>query len=123
MKTPNPFLAGLRARCPKCGEGVLFSGYLKIADQCPVCGLDFSGEDAGDGPAVFIIFIAGAILVPLALIVELAFTPPLLVHAVLWTPLTMLICLALLRPFKATLFALQYQNAAREARLDDDLQF
>mgnify|MGYP006275260071 CR=1 FL=1 len=119
MSEPNPFSAGLRARCPRCGEGALFDGYLKVADACDVCGLDFSSEDAGDGPAVFIIFVAGLIVVPLALFLELAATPPIWVHALIWGPVTIGVCLALLRPFKATLFALQYKHAAREARLDE----
>ena len=76
MAEPNPFLAGLRGRCPRCGEGRLFSGYLKIADSCEACGLDFRGEDAGDGPAVFIMFAVGFIVVPLALVAEVAFSPP-----------------------------------------------
>lgn len=118
LNAANPFIAGLRGRCPRCGQGALFSGFLQFAPACAACGLDYSGEDAGDGPAVFIIFIAGAILVPLALVVERVFTPPLWAHALIWTPLTLLICLGLLRPFRATLFALQHHNAAREARLD-----
>jgi uncharacterized protein (DUF983 family) len=115
----NPFLAGLLARCPACGKGSLFSGYLKFADHCEACGEDFSKADAGDGPAVFVILVAGAILVPLVLVVELSLTPPLWLHAVLWPPLSTALILALLRPFKATLFALQHHNDAQEARLDE----
>lgn len=119
MNTPHPVLAGLSGRCPRCGEGRLFSGFLKFADICESCGLDISAEDAGDGPAVFIILIAGFIVVPLALMVELAFTPPLWVHVVLWLPLALGLCLALLRPFRGVMFALQWHHSAREARLDD----
>lgn len=115
----NPFLAGLLARCPACGKGSLFSGYLKFADQCGACGEDFSKADAGDGPAVFVILAAGAIIVPLVLVVELSLTPPLWGHALLWAPLSTALILALLRPFKATLFALQHHNDAQEARLDE----
>ena len=117
-QTPNPFLAGLLARCPACGKGSLFSGYLKFADHCEVCGQDFSKADAGDGPAVFVMLAAGAILVPMVLVVELSLTPPLWVHALLWLPVTAALTLGLLRPFKATLFALQHVNEAEEARLD-----
>lgn len=120
MSEPNPFLAGLRARCPRCGEGRLFSGFLTIAGQCEACGLDYSTEDAGDGPAVFIIFLVGFIIVPLALAVELAAAPPVWVHLALWLPLATALCVVFLRPFKAVLFALQYRHGASEARLDED---
>lgn len=96
----------------------MFSGYLKVADQCDRCGLDYSSEDAGDGPAVFIMFAVGFIVVPLALIVEVAVTPPIWVHMLLWIPLALALIGLMLRPFKASLFALQYTHSAREARLD-----
>lgn len=119
MTEPSPFLAGLRGRCPRCGEGRLFSGYLKIAETCETCGLDFRGEDAGDGPAVFIMFAVGFVVVPLALMVEVAFKPPIWLHMLLWIPVSLGLILALLPPFKATLYALQYRHAAHEGRLDE----
>ncbi len=119
MTEPSPFLAGLRGRCPRCGEGRLFSSYLKIADTCEACGLDFRGEDAGDGPAVFIMFAVGFIVVPLALVAEVAFSPPLWLHMVLWIPVSLALILIMLPPFKATLYALQYKHAAHEGRLDE----
>lgn len=118
MTEPSPFLAGLRGRCPRCGEGRLFSGYLKIAETCEACGLDFQGEDAGDGPAVFIMFAVGFIVVPLALVAEVAFGPPLWLHMVLWIPVSLALILIMLPPFKATLYALQHKHAAHEGRLD-----
>ncbi len=120
MAEPNPFLAGLRGRCPRCGEGRLFSRYLTIADTCAVCGLDFRTEDAGDGPAVFIMFAVGFIVVPLALMVEVEFTPPFWLHMVLWIPVCLGLILAMLPPFKATMFALQHKHGAHEGRIDDD---
>jgi len=116
----NPFLAGLRGRCPRCGEGRLFSGYLKIAGECEACGLDFSGEDAGDGPAVFIMFAVGFIVVPLALVTEIAASPPVWLHMILWIPLALVLIGLMLRPFKAVLYALQYTHNASEARLDGE---
>ncbi len=97
----------------------MFSGYLKLADTCGACGQDFSSADVGDGAAVFVMFVVGGIVIPLVLAVELAATPPMWVHAVLWLPLATALTLGLLRPFKATLFALQFKNNAEEARLDD----
>jgi len=114
----SPFMAGLKARCPRCGRGRLFSGYLTIAPRCQVCKLNFGFADSGDGPAVFIILIAGFIIMAAVLIVEILYQPPYWVHAVLWLPLTGILCLGLLRPFKATLVALQYYHQAQEGRLD-----
>ena len=108
----SPFQAGLRCRCPRCGIGRLFSGFLTVADSCSVCGLDLKAADSGDGPAIFVIFIVGPIVTLLALWVEAAFEPPYWVHMVLWGPTILLGSLALLRPFKATLIALQYRHRA-----------
>jgi len=118
MSDANPFLAGLLGRCPRCGEGPLFKSYLKVAERCSACDLDFSDEDSGDGPAVFVMSIVGFIVVPAALVLEVTVTPPMWLHMVLWLPIATLITLALLPPFKATLFALQYKHNAHEAQLD-----
>lgn len=119
MDTPHPVIAGISGRCPRCGEGRLFSGFLKYAETCEACGLDYPAEDAGDGPAVFIILIAGFIIVPLALALELAVQPPLWLHALLWLPLALGLCVALLRPLRGVMLTLQWHHSAREARLDD----
>lgn len=113
----SPFRAGLTCSCPRCGEGRLFSGFLTLARRCRVCGLGFGFADSGDGPAVFIILIAGFIVVSAALIVEVLYQPPYWVHAALWLPLTALLALGLLRPFKAIIIALQYRHKAEEGRL------
>lgn len=111
--------AGLKGRCPRCGEGTLFDGFLKMRAGCGRCGLDYGFADAGDGPAVFVIMIIGFIVVGLALWMELTFSPPLWLHLVLWTPLTLVLCLALLRMLKGVLITLQYKHNAREGRIDD----
>ncbi len=115
----SPIYAGLMSRCPRCGKGRLFKGYLEIADRCERCGLDFAFANSGDGPAVFIILIAGFVVTGAALLVEIAYQPPLWVHAVLWLPLGLGLPLLLLRPFKATMLALQYRFRAEEGRLTD----
>jgi len=114
----SPYQAGLTCRCPRCGRGKLFNGFLTVAPACTSCGLDYDFADSGDGPVVFIILAAGSLVVGLALWVEIAFAPPFWVHAVLWTPLVLLSTLGLLRPLKATLIALQYAKKASEGRLD-----
>jgi len=110
---------GLKRRCPRCGEGKLYKSFLKIAEKCDRCDLDFSEIDSGDGPAVFIIMIAGFIIVGLVLYVEVVYRPDYWVHLVLWLPLSVLLPLVLLPVLKAWLAAQQYRHKAREGRLED----
>jgi uncharacterized protein (DUF983 family) len=112
-----PTATGLRGRCPRCGEGRLFSGFLGLQPRCQVCGLDYSFADSGDGPAVFIIMIVGFIVVGLALFVEFTIGPPFWVHALLWVPLVLALSIGLLRPLKGFLIALQYKHRAEEGRI------
>ena len=109
--------AGLAGRCPACGRGKLFSGYLALAPRCNGCGLDYSFAEAGDGPAVFVILVTGFIVVGAALFVEMAYAPPYWLHALIWGPLAILLPLLLLRSFKGVLIALQYKHKAEEGRL------
>jgi len=109
--------ASVRGRCPRCGEGKLFSGFLTLAPKCEACGLDYAFADAGDGPAVFVILIAGSFLVGSLLYVEIRYEPPIWVHLGVFLPLTVLVVLGLLRPLKAVLIGLQYRNKAEEGRL------
>ena len=114
----DPVSAGLRGRCPRCGEGRMFSSVLSLAKRCGVCRLDYSFADAGDGPAVFVILIIGFIVVGLALWMEVSVNPPLWLHFLLWIPLTLVLSLVALRLIKGVLIALQYSNKAAEGRLD-----
>jgi uncharacterized protein (DUF983 family) len=108
--------AGLAGRCPRCGKGALFAGFLALRPRCDVCGLDYSFADAGDGPAVFVIFFAGFVVVALALLVEFLYQPPFWLHALLWGPLILVTTLGPLRPFKGVLIALQHHHDAAEGR-------
>jgi uncharacterized protein (DUF983 family) len=63
-------IRGIACRCPRCGKGKLYAGFLDLRPYCEVCGLDYAFIDAGDGPAIFIIMLAGAVVVTAALIVE-----------------------------------------------------
>src|SRR6201998_1234404 len=103
----SPLLAGLMGRCPRCGRGKLFAGFLTLRPRCEVCGLDNTFIDTGDGPAIFIIMLAGAIVVTCALIVEVKYQPPFWVHAALWLPLILVTTLLPLRSMKSLLIALQ----------------
>ena len=115
---PLPIAKGLAGRCPRCGKGRLFRGFLGLRPSCESCGLDFSFADAGDGPAVFVILIGGAIVVFAALITEVVYQPPYWVHAALWLPLVLVVTLGPLRPIKGLLIALQYHHKAQEGRLE-----
>ena len=108
----SPFSAGLRCRCPRCGQGRLYAGLLDVAPVCATCGLDLKGADPGDGPAVFVILFLGFLVVGLAIWVEVAYEPPFWVHALLWAPTILIGSIVLLRVFKATLIALQYRHRA-----------
>lgn len=116
----SPYAAGLRGRCPRCGEGKLFKGYLDLAPRCDRCDLDYAFADSGDGPAVFVILIAGFVVVGAALAVEMIWRPDYWVHAVLWLPLLLILTFGLLRPLKGLLVTLQYHHKAEEGRLDRD---
>ena len=117
MSEPSTARAALFALCPRCGKGKLFGGLLKVAPCCTACGLDYAVFDAGDGPAVFVVLIAGGIITAAALYVEFTFSPPIWVHALLWIPLTTALILAMLRWSKALLLVLQYRHKAGEGRL------
>jgi uncharacterized protein (DUF983 family) len=113
----NPVANGLRGVCPRCGQGKLFGGFLTLAPCCRACGLDFSFADSADGPAVFVILIVGFVIAGAALLVEIQFSPPIWVHAILWGPLVLILCLGALRPLKGVLVALQYHHRAQEGRI------
>ncbi|MBV8536038.1 MAG: DUF983 domain-containing protein [Alphaproteobacteria bacterium] len=102
----------MRCRCPRCGQGPLYSGLLTVRERCTGCGLDLSAQDSGDGPAVFVVLVLGGFVVGLALLVEVKFSPPLWVHAVLWPGVILAGAIVLLRMFKATLIALQFRHRA-----------
>jgi uncharacterized protein (DUF983 family) len=110
-------MRGLACRCPRCGEGKLYDGFLSLRPRCARCDLDYAFIDAGDGPAIFIIMIAGAIVVAAALIVEVKYQPPFWLHAVLWGPLILATTLLPLRAMKSLLIALQFHHKAAEGQL------
>ncbi|MHA7872337.1 MAG: DUF983 domain-containing protein [Hyphococcus sp.] len=114
----SPYAAGLAGKCPRCGQGALFDGFLGLRERCPACGLDYAKADAGDGPAVFVIFIVGFAAVALAFIVRYGFDAPIWLAFAISAGAAAALILVLLRPLKATLIALQYAHKAAEGRLD-----
>jgi len=117
--SPSAFVTGLQLRCPECGKGDVFAGYLKFRDQCRVCGADFKAADAGDGPAVFVILIVGAIVAPLLIILQFGLDLPGWLALTITMVSALVLCLALLPPFKSVLFAFQWKHKAREATHED----
>jgi uncharacterized protein (DUF983 family) len=109
--------ATLFSRCPRCGRGPLFSGFLTVAPSCTACGQTFGHFEAGDGPAVFVILIVGAIVSAGALLTEVWFKPPYWVQGVIWGPAVIILSLGFLRPLKAGMIALQFKHRAEEGRL------
>ncbi len=115
----SPYAAGIGGKCPRCGQGALFKSFLGLAEKCPACGLDYAKADAGDGPAVFVIFIVGFAAVALAFVLQFVFYVPIIVAFVLSAAFAVALSIALLRPLKATMIALQYKHKAEEGRLQE----
>ena len=109
--------AGLSGRCPRCGRGKLFDGYLALAERCADCGLSFAFADAGDGAPWFVMLISGALAVAGALVVEINWQPSYWVHAVIALVLAVVLPLLLLRPVKGLLVCQQFRTKAEEGRL------
>ncbi|WP_375465170.1 DUF983 domain-containing protein [uncultured Methylobacterium sp.] len=115
--TPQaPIPTGLRGRCPRCGQGHLFQGFLTVRPACEACGLDYSSFESGDGPAFFVMTIVGLVVVALALWMEITYEPPMWVHALVAGSLSVGLSLILVRPLKGVLLALQYSNKAEQGR-------
>ncbi|SDM70171.1 Uncharacterized conserved protein, DUF983 family [Methylobacterium phyllostachyos] len=115
---PPPIPTGLRGRCPRCGEGHLFNGFLALRPSCEACGLDYSHFDSADGPAFFVMSIVGLVVVGLALWLEITYEPPIWVHALVAVTMSVGLSLMLVRPLKGLLIALQYSNKAEQGRFE-----
>lgn len=108
----SPFRTGFTCKCPACGKGKLFKGFLDVEEACSVCGQDLKSADSGDGPAVFVIFIVGFLGVGMVFWTEMTFSPPYWLQMVIWMPTILFGSVGLLRPFKALLIALQFKHKA-----------
>ena len=101
-------LRGFFGRCPKCGQGKLFRAFLKVADNCPVCGEPMHHQRADDFPAYIVIVLVGHIVVPLVLLAETEWAPPTWVHMLIWPALVAVLTLGLLQPVKGAIVGLQW---------------
>jgi uncharacterized protein (DUF983 family) len=112
----SPVSTGIAGKCPRCGRGKLFDGYLSVAKSCTSCGLSYEFADGGDGAAWFVMLFVCVVGVGAMLGVEVAWSPPYAVHALIAVPLLILLPLALLRPVKGVLLCQQWKTDAREGR-------
>ncbi len=117
----SPIRTGLAGKCPRCGRGSLFAGFLDIAEDCNVCRLDLSQQNSGDAGPFFLVMIIGVVIVGLALVVEMNFSPPVWLHMVVWMPSSLILSLALLRPAKGIMIALQYRHRVQFESDNDQL--
>ena len=115
---PTIAQVALKGLCPRCGKPTLFAKWSNFADRCPNCELDFAKFNVGDGPAAFLTLILGALVVALAITLELKVHPPLWLHMLIWIPFTAAGVVLSLRAAKGALMSAEYRNAAREGRID-----
>ena len=115
---PTIAQVALRGLCPRCGKPTLFAKWSNFADRCSNCELDFSKFNVGDGPAAFLTLILGAVVVILAITLELKVHPPLWLHMLIWIPFTAGGVVLSLRAAKGALMSAEYRNAAREGGID-----
>jgi uncharacterized protein (DUF983 family) len=118
--TGSPILKAIAGRCPRCGQGRLFRGFLEIAPDCNVCGLNLAHHDAADGPAVFITFIVGTIAAVGAVWFDLSQNPPVWMHFVIWPVVVTGLSVGLLRPFKGFFVGVQFKYRAVDRLIDQD---
>ncbi|PLW74964.1 DUF983 domain-containing protein [Cohaesibacter celericrescens] len=110
------FKSAFAGKCPRCGQGKLYKGFLKIADRCETCDLDYSFADSGDGPAVFVMMIVGFLAMGGVLYTEFSYEPPLWLLLLIWLPLTIGLCLAFLYWLKGALIAQQFFTNAMQGQ-------
>jgi uncharacterized protein (DUF983 family) len=116
---PGIMQVALSGLCPQCGAKTLFAGPAKFAERCSSCGLNYSSFNVGDGPAALLTLVIGALVIVLAVLVDVAFNPPFWVQALIWVPFTVALTVISLRAAKGALLAAEYRNKAGEAGMDD----
>jgi uncharacterized protein (DUF983 family) len=116
---PGIMQVALSGLCPQCGAKTLFAGPAKFANRCDKCGLDYGSFNVGDGPAALLTLVIGALVIILAVMVDIGFNPPFWVQALIWVPFTVVLTFLSLRAAKGALLAAEYRNKAGEAGMDD----
>lgn len=113
---PGILRAALFGCCPNCSAKTLFAGVVRFANSCSNCQLDFTQYNVGDGPAAFLTMIVGAVVIALAIMVDIAVRPPFWLHAMIWVPFTVILIVGLLRFAKGALIASEHRNQAGEVK-------
>ena len=106
--TVNAMLRGAANRCPACGRGEIFAGFLKVRDTCASCGEELHHHRADDAPPYFTMLITGHVIVGLVMTVETVYAPPMWLHALIWGPMVVIMSLLLLPRIKGALIGLQW---------------
>jgi uncharacterized protein (DUF983 family) len=119
MGQPGIAKAALFGLCPQCNARTLFQNVTNFAEKCTVCNLDYRSFNVGDGPAALLTLAIGAVIILLALTLDVAVRPPFWVHALIWIPVTAALVIVSLRMAKAALLILEYRNKAGEGEIDD----
>jgi uncharacterized protein (DUF983 family) len=112
----SAFTTGLSGKCPRCGRGKLFSGYLTVAKSCSSCGLSYDFADSGDGATWFVMLFACVFGVGSILGVEVAYSPAWYVHVLIAIPVLIIVPMIMLRPAKGFLICQQWVTNAHEGR-------
>lgn len=120
ISTSTALSRGLACKCPRCGEGRLFSGILKPAKSCAACGLDYSFFDTGDGAAVFAIMIIGFFATGSALYAHFVWHWPVWAHIIIWPLFVLIFGTLIQRPIKGCLITLHYANRAGIAQFEGE---
>ncbi len=120
MGQPGLFAAALFGLCPECGEKSLFASVSRFSDKCTKCGLDYGSYNVGDGPAAFLTMGIGAIIIILAIMLDIAVRPPFWVHVIIWVPVTAVLTILSLRMAKGMLLVTEHRRGAQEGRAEDD---
>ena len=119
-------IRGLFCRCPDCGKGRLFDGFLRVRDTCTNCGTELHHHRADDAPPYFTMVIVGHLVVGAVLWAEIVYSPPVWLHMVIWLPLTLILSLFLLRPIKGIIVGVQWALRMHgfgggDAEFEDDM--
>jgi uncharacterized protein (DUF983 family) len=117
VTAPTPVAAALKGLCPRCGATGLFRRWLDFADRCKACGLDYSAFNVGDGPAAILTLVLGALIVGIAITIQLTWGPPIWLQLIIWLPITVVSVIGALRVAKAALLGSEFRTAAHEGHI------
>jgi uncharacterized protein (DUF983 family) len=113
---PDFVRAALFGLCPRCSANTMFASVTQFSGKCANCHLDYQQFNVGDGPAALMIIPIGAVIITLAILLDVAVRPPFWLHVIIWVPVTIAMVVGFLRFAKAAMLTLEYRNRAGEGR-------